>query len=1223
MESKGSRDVEITGEQNFSSKGIGNELEPDMGSKTWAEQEAEEDSVREKMEEEEENRRRRIKMKQSCEEVNEVVEVPLEAVITFNTTDDAKCLGHDKVLNNGWNVVEIEEIENEYGSEEVVNGERRNTNNPIANLDELRPEDGNLNSTIPQNKEAIEIDFELEKKDEEPCLNYEKEAMKDDDKIAEDLMENYEIPEAVKKDDEVGEAMKKDDEISEPRKKDDKISEARKKDDEVSEAKKKDGEITETKYIDDKKSEAAKNDKCETMKKTDEIAAEQISSNEDINDLKETRDKVCSPKPAKSKEYDKFHRTGLANLGNTCYMNSILQTLMCTEILIKELYSIPTNVALGLRGMSRELLSLTMVMKSGEYRLISPRKFRKELTSANPIFGSRQQQDAHEALSCMLDTMANEIKKVQDRKIVENIFDGKMNMKRQCLNCGSRSIKSDPFRYLQVEVPKNISTVTECVANFMKEQIIGDKICENCGCSGAKESASIAELPNVLIVQLKRFRQEGQWQHKIYTRVKPDHFLDMEQYVESEPEITDHGKSSYQLYSIIDHHGGLSSGHYTAQCQDFDEKWIQYDDAVSRSKTNKDVTLDKLAYILFYKKVNPATVKNSVKTSGDDEFARETTGENMAQHTPTEETSDDISTSFQGMDEACDGQASKKEKTGTEVDQLRRSRRTTKPTAKAKDNEKCKKNLNESSKDETNARENEEKGEYGKTTLALNADKSLIEEDEKLYCVCQKKYNQEEHECMVRCDRCEEWFHCDCIKKFSCDGCCEKDADVMEHLKNTIKQMKEQSKRDREELDSLNQKGGDAQKYRERLKLAEKENVKVKSELKRIKEKSNKEKEELQLKLNKYEEKLKEIEITNTEASSITDKEIEEDVNEQDDDGNDDVMENDVEKMKKELGKYKRQVKKLEKDSENLKREVNQEKNENLQHTRTIRNLNDHLDNLKRTCHDIEIIKQADKKQPKANNQRDEQQSEGDREGKAEAKYGGTRSKMDERDCPNEQNQAREIQNCIDVIQIDDNDEEDIEQSGDLSQEKTAEVFKKSKMQLSKTKECDSNEENSVNVKKQSEMTSIDRKNEKKEKRNSDRDKGKANTETKRYDHVGYGDNKNKPWQRRTQDKSEEKTCLYFLEGRCRYGVRCNDLHPGYESERTERLKARYDRECIYYRKGFCRFKNECYYIHRDPRSNDMENIRDVKNVKKAVHNNDDGTKTTSVSMEQHKCEQD
>ena len=57
--------------------------------------------------------------------------------------------------------MEIEEIENEYGSKENVNGERRNTNNPIANLDELRPEDGNLNSTIPQSKEAIDTSLLL------------------------------------------------------------------------------------------------------------------------------------------------------------------------------------------------------------------------------------------------------------------------------------------------------------------------------------------------------------------------------------------------------------------------------------------------------------------------------------------------------------------------------------------------------------------------------------------------------------------------------------------------------------------------------------------------------------------------------------------------------------------------------------------------------------------------------------------------------------------------------------------------------------------------------------------------------------------------------------------------------------------------------------------------------------------------------------------------------
>ena len=58
--------------------------------------------------------------------------------------------------------------------------------------------------------------------------------------------------------------------------------------------------------------------------------------------------------------------------------------------------------------------------------------------------------------------------------------------------------------------------------------------------------------------------------------------------------------------------------------------------------------------------------------------------------------------------------------------------------------------------------------------------------------------------------------------------------------------------------------------------------------------------------------------------------------------------------LKKELVKHKRIAKKAEKDVKNLEEEVNRLKNESYQHVRTIRNLNDSLDLLKRSCFDLE-----------------------------------------------------------------------------------------------------------------------------------------------------------------------------------------------------------------------------------------------------------------------------
>jgi len=118
------------------------------------------------------------------------------------------------------------------------------------------------------------------------------------------------------------------------------------------------------------------------------------------------------------------------------------------------------------------------------------------------------------------------------------------------------------------------------------------------------------------------------------------------------------------------------------------------------------------------------------------------------------------------------------------------------------------------------------------------SDDKIIEDDDTLYCVCQRRYNYDEHECMIKCDKCDEWYHCDCIAQFSCDKCRESEEDKMEQYKNTIKQMKEQRTRDKEEIENLLKKDRDVQKYKEKLKLAEKDNAKAKTELKKFNERA-------------------------------------------------------------------------------------------------------------------------------------------------------------------------------------------------------------------------------------------------------------------------------------------------------------------------------------------------------------------------------------------------
>ena len=94
-----------------------------------------------------------------------------------------------------------------------------------------------------------------------------------------------------------------------------------------------------------------------------------------------------------------------------------------------------------------------MVMKSCEYRSVSPVDFRLELQRANTMFEGDKQHDAQEALNTILDCLVEENKQKDGNKISE-IFDGEMKEVITCSKCAKISKPIDLFRFLHVDVPK-------------------------------------------------------------------------------------------------------------------------------------------------------------------------------------------------------------------------------------------------------------------------------------------------------------------------------------------------------------------------------------------------------------------------------------------------------------------------------------------------------------------------------------------------------------------------------------------------------------------------------------------------------------------------------------------------------------------------------------------------------------------------------------------------
>ncbi|EOA37360.1 hypothetical protein CARUB_v10011117mg, partial [Capsella rubella] len=143
-----------------------------------------------------------------------------------------------------------------------------------------------------------------------------------------------------------------------------------------------------------------------------------------------------------------------------------------------------------------------------------------------------------------------------------------------------------------------------CLESFLEEEPLGQDNMWYCpGCKEhrqANKKLDLWKLPDVLVFHLKRFTYKTHFRKKIDTLVNfPIHDLNLSKYVKNK----DGQIYLYNLYAIINHHGGMGYGHYTAYVKLMDEnKWYHFDDS-RVSAVNESVIKTSAAYVLFYQRV--------------------------------------------------------------------------------------------------------------------------------------------------------------------------------------------------------------------------------------------------------------------------------------------------------------------------------------------------------------------------------------------------------------------------------------------------------------------------------------------------------------------------------------------------------------------------------------------------------------------------------------------
>ncbi|XP_041129477.1 ubiquitin carboxyl-terminal hydrolase 19-like isoform X6 [Polyodon spathula] len=158
-------------------------------------------------------------------------------------------------------------------------------------------------------------------------------------------------------------------------------------------------------------------------------------------------------------------------------------------------------------------------------------------------------------------------------------------------------------------------TLEHCLNLFTRPEVLAPEEAWYCPkCKQHREASKqlmLWRLPNVLIIQLKRFSfRSFIWRDKINDMVDfPVRSLDLSNFCndqkdENQPPI-------YDLYGVINHYGGMIGGHYTAYArlpsdknsQRSDVGWRLFDDSTVTTVEESQV-VTRYAYVLFYRRRN-------------------------------------------------------------------------------------------------------------------------------------------------------------------------------------------------------------------------------------------------------------------------------------------------------------------------------------------------------------------------------------------------------------------------------------------------------------------------------------------------------------------------------------------------------------------------------------------------------------------------------------------
>lgn len=337
--------------------------------------------------------------------------------------------------------------------------------------------------------------------------------------------------------------------------------------------------------------------------------------------------------------------TGLANCGNTCYLNTCLQILSHTyelnEILDKGQYrrhlkKTPDGVML------HEWDELRKLMWS-EDCVVKPTRFLKIVHAVashkkREVFTGWDQNDMSEfylfILECFHEALSREVEmkvkgqiKSQTDKLAQKCYERMIQLYQNSyselldlffgiqvwkvsvendgvmVNCGVEEMNPEPFMSLDLSVPEGANEIAllECIKHNLKPDRIDGFVDKE----GRQKERQMCfwSLPKVLMINIKRYDVFGR---KVRCAVYPEKDLCLDEF-----SVGYTKDNKYELFGAAIHSGGsIQGGHYYGIIKAKDEKFYRFNDTQVSLIGGGDINANAFSSgsCFFYRKKNGPSI---------------------------------------------------------------------------------------------------------------------------------------------------------------------------------------------------------------------------------------------------------------------------------------------------------------------------------------------------------------------------------------------------------------------------------------------------------------------------------------------------------------------------------------------------------------------------------------------------------------------------------------